>query len=90
MALAFYEDDWEQYNNQDWDDIPANLWDDVTRGEGWEDDYGKMLFDMVFVDPVEADIRAAAYEQLTSWFVDYYGYSFDEVFDWEAWREWYG
>lgn len=88
--LAFYEDDWEDHNEHDWDARPANLWDDVTRGEGWEDEYGKMLFDMVFIDPETADVRASAFDMLKDWFADEYGIDFEANFDWEAWREWYG
>jgi hypothetical protein len=90
VAHDFYEDDWQEHNQFGWDTTPAGLWDDVTRGEGWDDDYGKMLFEMVFVDPIDADNRAIAYNTLVEWFHDEYDLDFEDVFDWEGWREWYG
>lgn len=88
--VEFYNDDWEDFNDLDWDTVPAGLWDDVTSGRGWDDDYGKMLFDGVFVDPVDSDTRAQMYNALVEWMGDEYGLDFADEFDWAGWREWYG
>lgn len=90
MAHDFANDEWEEHNTQDWDTVPASLWDDVTDGLGWQDDYGKMLFDGVFVDPVDADTRQSMFDALREWMDSEYGIDFDAEFDWEGWREWYG
>ena len=85
----FYNDDWEEQNEHEWDVVPAGFWDDVTSGHGWDDEYGKMLFDLVFIDP-DTSIREQTYQALQEWMRDEYGIDFDAEFDWEGWREWYG
>lgn len=85
----FHETEWEDYNSHGWDETPAWLWDDLTNGRGWDDDYGQMVFNMVFVDPVDTEARLAALDSLREWVLDEYGVDFDEAFDWVAWRDWY-
>lgn len=85
----FHNEDWESFNDHDWDETPAWLWDQVTDGRGWNDDYGQMLYHMVFVDPETSDVRLSVFDALREWFADEYGADFEAVFDWEAWREWY-
>jgi hypothetical protein len=85
----FNNDDWEDFNSHDWEETPAWLWDQATDGQGWNDDYGRMLFDMVFVDPVDTTTRESVFDALKDWFMDEYGVGFEDVFDWDAWREWY-
>lgn len=85
----FDNPDWEDFNSHDWDETPAWLWDQVTDGRGWDDDYGMMLYNMTFVDPVSGDVRSSVYDALTDWFSSEYGVNFADVFDWAGWREWY-
>lgn len=87
--MKFNERDWEDHNQYDWDTKPAWLWDQVTDGRGWDDEYGKMLYDSVFVDPVDTELRSTIFDRLKEWFQDEYGVDFENVFDWAAWREWY-
>lgn len=89
MARSFNEPEWEEHDQYDWDTTPAWLWDKLTDGQGWDDNYGKMLYHSVFVDPVDTDTRSAVYDYLRDWFSQEYGIDFDETFDWAAWREWY-
>jgi hypothetical protein len=83
--------DWEEFNPYDWTQQVAEMWDDVTDGLGWQsDDYGKMLFETAYIERgVSSDVRAHAREMLENWFENRYGWSFDDQFDWDSWREWY-
>lgn len=89
-VAKFNEEDWQSHNEYDWDETPARLWDNLTHGQGWDDNYGKMLFEMSFADPETADVRRQAYDFLREWMTDEYGLDFDDAFNWELWREWYG
>jgi hypothetical protein len=48
--------------------------------------FHEALFDME-LDP---DTRDNIYNTLVEYMWDEYGIDFDDVFDWEAYREWYG
>lgn len=87
----FFREDWEEHNPHNWEDIPGQLWDDVTNGRGWEDEYGKFLFDNAFIaEDLNSEERAHSRDLLKDWIIEEYGYDFDDVFDWETYREWYG
>lgn len=91
MAYDFWEDDWESFNTKNWDDTPAQLYDDVMHGEGWHDPFGKMLFDIAFINTdSQPDVVASARDMLIEWLADEYGIDFEQEFDWDTWREWYG
>lgn len=86
------EPDWESHNTKNWDDAPAHLYDDLMHNhpDGWEDQFGKMLFDIAFINPDESpDVNATARDMFREWLQDEYNIDLDSEFDWDAWREWY-
>lgn len=73
-----------------WSAIPEQLWSELTHGQGWEDDHGRFLFDLAYVQHgLGADTRGAAQEALETYLYEEYGILFDDIFDWESWREYY-
>ncbi len=94
VAEYFNEPDWEEYNNKNWDDVSAHLYDNVLGGNaeyGWQDDFGKMLFDIAFVHTdASPDVNATARDMLYEWMETEYGIDFESEFDWDTWRENYG
>jgi hypothetical protein len=70
------------------------MWHDFSGSmtEIYEDRNAQLLFHeslFNFGDWTEAQ-RNAISEMMTDYFMDEYGIDFEEYFDWEAYREWYG
>ena len=45
---------------------------------------------VMFDDNLSPDFRHATYDALSDYIMDEYGIDFDDIFDWDAYREWYG
>jgi len=76
-----------------WDQDETELWIDLTAGTvGMERDPElQSLFDDAMFNPdLDADERAEAYEMMIDYMWEAYGLDFEDVFDWEAYREYYG
>jgi len=63
--------------------------------EGFPDDVqdDRHLYDMFhdFMDPrTPGDVRSADYQLIDNYLWEEYDLEFDDIMDWEAWREWYG
>lgn len=80
---------------EEWDntevDLFLTLFDTAySEDQAIQDETLQALFDTALFDPdVGQDERVAAMEDLRSYIEDNYGIVFDEVFDWEDYREWY-
>lgn len=79
---------------QEWDadevSLFLNLIDNAYGGQAESDPELKELFDAALFDPdISARDREDAYEDLVDYLWDVYGIDFDEMFDWEDYREWY-
>ena len=54
------------------------------------DAYLQVLFDQAMFDPdIAPDDREDSYNALVEYLWDEYGLDFEDVFDWEDYREWY-
>lgn len=84
-------DPWDFLPN-DWSDAEKNLWHDTFDPiGGFADRQAQALFDAgYFNTDISSDDRSAIRDALSDYLMDTYGVDFDEVFDWEAWREAYG
>lgn len=45
---------------------------------------------VLFDDNMSADFRHATYDAIHDYVWATYGWEFDDIFDWDAYREWYG
>lgn len=76
-----------------WDQGETELWLDLTAGTiGAERDPElQSLFDDAMFNPdLTADERADAYDMMIDYMWDAYGIDFEDAFDWEGFREYYG
>ncbi len=54
------------------------------------DDHAKQLFwDVMYNDDISRFEREDKFEELKDWYRDEYGIEFDDMWDWEDFREWY-
>lgn len=82
-------DEWE--GRDDWSSIENDLWENAFSGEALDDPYLQALYEAAYFefDLSSADINFLR-DSLDSYLQDNYGVIFDDVFDWEAYREAYG
>lgn len=86
-----HDDEWAE--NLGWSGIEERLFEDIgERNEQiFQDELLQQAFDIGWFDmDVGSDYREAAREFVYEWLESEYGIDFDEVFDWDAWREAYG
>ena len=86
-----HDDEWAE--GLGWSSIEERLFEDIgERNEQiFQDEYLQQAFDIGWFDmDVSTEYREAAREFVVEWLHDEYGIDFDEVFDWDAWREAYG
>lgn len=82
----------DYYVPSDWYGAEKDLYDNLINGDPvlGEDRTLQLLFDVALFD---ADIRPEEREAVMDELVDYlweeYGLDFDDVFDWDGYREWY-
>lgn len=75
-----------------WSETEKDLWQDAFESVGaFDDRYAQTLFNAgYFETDYSSDERSAIRDRLSEYLMDEYGVDFDDVFDWEAWREAYG
>ncbi len=77
---------------EDWDAVEHLLFDALIGGDDriGDDDHLQALFDAAMFDTDRTSTeRDAIYDELVSYLWDEYQIDFEEVFDWEDYREWY-
>lgn len=73
-----------------WSDGEKQLWEDFDSAGAFDDQHAQALFHAAYFDTGQSpDDRAAIRDALEQYLMDTYGIEFDEVFDWDAWRELY-
>lgn len=83
-------DEWE--GRDDWSRFENQLWEDMAEGTDFlNDPYLQALYEASFFEfgqspGATATIRDALYVYMEN----EYNVNFDDIFDWEAWREAYG
>jgi hypothetical protein len=83
-------DDFENEFIGRWSQTEDLLWTDAF-GNQFEDTTAQALFHAAYFDQsYETDERVQIRRALDEYLKDEYDIEFDEVFDWEAWRESYG
>lgn len=84
------EDDWEFIPNG-WTNSEQDMWQNVTEGTGaLNDEVAQALFNEAYFNfDLSSDQIGAIRDALDGYMMDQYGLDFDEVFDWEAYREAY-
>lgn len=86
-----HDDEWAE--GLDWSNTQEHLYGDIgAHNEAiFQDELLKQAFDIGWFNmDVDHRFREAAREFVVEWLDTEYGIDFDEVFDWEAWREAYG
>jgi hypothetical protein len=76
----------------DWSEIEFGLFDSMVghSAEIYGDQWMQTLYDTaLFEHDISADDRAAVLSALRDYLWDNYGVDFDDVFDWEGYREAY-
>lgn len=92
MELARF-DDWGEDNDFDYGSLPDAqqqqfVFESLFSGVG--DLEARRIFDdVMYNDDLSRDERADRYEDLKDYYFDEYGIDFDELWDWEDFREWY-
>ncbi len=76
---------------EDWSRGEQELYTGAFQSIGGIDDpVAQTLFDNAYFNrDIDPEMRAEAREALDRYVRDEYGYEFDELFDWDAWRESY-
>jgi hypothetical protein len=77
---------------EDWFDSEVSLFDDLIGSdpEIGGDEFLQTLFDMaMFNEDMTPAQRDAAYQNLIDYLEDEYDIDFEDVFDWEDYRDWY-
>lgn len=73
-----------------WDPIEVNIYEEITGGD-IQDDYLEILYhEALFDRDLSPEMRENFLDQLIDYLWDEYDIDFDDVMDWEAFREWYG
>lgn len=86
-----HDDEWA--DGLGWSEIEERLFEDIgERNELiFQDDLLQQAFDLGWFDmDIDHEYREAAREFVYEYLETEYGIDFDEVFDWDAWREAYG
>lgn len=75
-----------------WESFEERLFIDMTGGNYVmsSDENLQMLYDSAFFGDLGGADRQTVYEMLVDYLHDEYDLDLDDVFDWEAYREWYG
>lgn len=76
----------------EWSDVEFNLFDGMTQSNDslYQDQWVQTLYDAaLFGHDVSGSDRAAVLNALRDYMWDEYGMDFDDVFDWEGYREAY-
>jgi hypothetical protein len=86
--------DWEHEFYDSWDDAHQGLYDHMADRVGSSDLYDDVIMqgyvDVLFGDePARGADRHELMDALHDYFLDVYDFDFDEVWDWESWRELY-
>lgn len=86
---ALSKDDWA--DGLGWSDFQESLFEGIASNDNLlNDELLQQAFDIGwFNQDVDSGYREAAREFVVEW-LDEQGIDFDEVFDWDAWRENYG
>lgn len=87
--------DWDFGFYEQWDESHQRLYDGMADSMGAPEIYNDPVLqgyvEVLFGDdPVRGDDRDSIQDALEAYMLDVYGYDFDDVWDWEAWREAYG
>lgn len=86
-----YDDEWAE--GLGWSSTEERLFEDIGNANenAFGDELLQQAFDIGWFDMnVSTEYREAAREYVVGWLRDEYGIEFDDVFDWDAWREAYG
>lgn len=87
------EDEWLNPQYTDWSTDYRSVYEDLASGTtALNDRIAQELFDAGFVsmDYADSGLLNGIRESLSSYLMSEYGIDFDDVFDWDAWREAYG
>lgn len=90
-SSGFNDDDWSE--GLGWSRTEELLFENLGRENQnvFEDELLQQAFDLGWFDMnVSSGYREAAREFVVEWLDSEYGVQFDDVFDWQAWREAYG
>lgn len=76
----------------EWSETEQTLFADAFEPVGaFDDSIAQALFNEGYFNfDISSDDRVAIREALDGYMMDTYGVDFNDVFDWEAWREAYG
>lgn len=85
------DDDWLA-ENLDWSDRQERLFENMAHETNvLDDEMLQQVFQVGFFDfDVDHDTRMRSREWVAEYVEREYGFLFDEWFDWETWRDWYG
>jgi hypothetical protein len=82
-------DDWAP---DDWFPAEQDMFMDLlgNNAGGLGDSYLQELFDIAMFDTdISREVRDDAYDSLVDYLWNEYGIDFEDMFDWEDYREWY-
>lgn len=78
--------------SQNWDETQNTLFDAIIgdSASAADDPYLEGLLHTAFFEPgIDRDTREETYQYLVEYLWDEYEIDFEDVFDWEEYREWY-
>ena len=77
----FLPNDWSDFEKRLWDDFPDDVVDDRIAQAMYNDAY--------FNHDLTSDDRMAIRSAFSDYLDQEYGIDFDQIFDWDAWRDAY-
>lgn len=63
--------------------------DDSTLNDNFDHHMHDLFWNVMYNDELTYDERLAEYQELAAYLYDTYGLDFEELWDWEDFREWY-
>lgn len=85
-------DDFDYFVPDDWYGAEKDMFDNLVNGDPvlGQDKSLQLLFDVALFDhDIRPGERDMAYDALVEYMWDEYEIDFDDVFDWDDYREWY-
>lgn len=84
-------DNWSEDEAEVFDRTLDNVFDEnpTIASQMADDEWLQFLYGEVFWGDYAGDERQLIYANLVSYVEDEYGYEWEDIFDWEAWREAY-
>jgi hypothetical protein len=85
----FEPDDFLHESQQEYLYEIIGFYDDSSTNENFDEHMHDLFWDVMYNDELTYEERLAEYEELAAYLYENYGLDFEDLWDWEDFREWY-